>query len=293
MQGQTIALVREEDDKDQRVKEVYRDIKESLRIPFVNVLFQAYAAVPRFLDFTWRRLRPSMLSLRFVDQATSIGSLADRGVGVWNIADHAAELRARNIGEADIRKMREIVDLFHQVDPRLLVIAVAVRLALAGEEVGGAGSSGPPSDEDKEKVGTDFRGINVSKTDERDAPLRVRTILEEIKTSAGLPFVNNDYRAMAAWPDWLEVWWRDCRPVMCDDRYWGLCRELTEAAHQAALMLPHQLNLASDLLDQYGVSAQERQRVAAVNLVFCETLPGLILNMAIARRGLAARPQNP
>ncbi len=283
---QMIPLVRENDEKDDRVKEVYRDIKESLRIPLVNVIFQAYATVPRFLDFTWRRLRPNMLALPFVEQASKIGTLADHGVTTWQISDHAAELRSRNIGEADLRKMREIVELFHQVDPRLLIIALAVQLALAGEEVGGTGSHGPPPDDDKGRIGADFRGMTVHMADEKEAPLRVRTIYDEIKTLTGLPFINTDYRAMGAWPDWLEVWWKDCKLVQQDARYTALCEDLREAATEAAVLLPHQLNLSHDLLEQYRVNAGDRRRLAEVNRVFCKLLPGLVVNMAIARRGL-------
>ena len=44
---------------DEKVIEVNRDLKRSLRVPVVPSLFQAYAAWPRFLDAVWRRLRPS------------------------------------------------------------------------------------------------------------------------------------------------------------------------------------------------------------------------------------------
>jgi hypothetical protein len=168
----------------------------------------------------------------------------------------------------------------------LLIIAHAVNLALAGEEVGGAGSSGPPPNEDMNKIGTDFRGVSIQFVDEREAPLRVRTIYEEIKSAGGVPFVLNDYRAMGAWPDWLEIWWKDCKPVLRAPQYTTICEKLESAATQAAVLIPHQLNLAHALLDQYGVNIDERRRMAEVNRLFCRLLPGLIVNIALARRGL-------
>ena len=54
----SVTLVREADASDDRIKEVYRDIKESLRVSLVDVMFQAYASNPKFLDYAWRRLRP-------------------------------------------------------------------------------------------------------------------------------------------------------------------------------------------------------------------------------------------
>src|SRR5579864_6804400 len=211
---QTIGLVRENDVADEHVRETYRDVKESLRLPLVDVMFQAYATVPRFLEFTWRRLRPSVLAMPFIERAAEIGAHADRGTSAWSIGDHAGELRARNVSEADLRKMRELADMFHQVNPKLAVIAQAVRLALAGEAIGGGGSTGPPLPFDRERTPHDFRGIPVQLAEEREAPLRVRTIYEEIKSATGVGFLETEYRAMGAFPDWLEVFWNDCKPLL-------------------------------------------------------------------------------
>ena len=276
-----VPLAREADATDERVKEAYRDIKESLRVSLVDAMFQAYASQPKFLDYAWRRLRPSMLAPPFIAQAHRIGEIADEAVTSWPITDHAASLHARNYGENDLRKLREIVELFHTVNPKLLIIANALRVALTGEPIGGGGVPHPPDHADKDKLVRDFRGLQVPMADEREAPLRVRTSFEEISRATGLSFVSTEHRAMGAYPDWLDVFWTDSRPLLNDIRRRELVDRLDTAAQEAARQLPYPLH----------IGAGEFPEMPRINDAFCALLPGLIVDTAVARRALGPDPQ--
>lgn len=286
----TVRFVRENEVDDERVREAFRNVKASLRMPVVNGIFQAYATSPRFLDVVWRRLRPSLLAVSFVERSRRLAALAESGIAGWPISDHAALLHARNLGEGDLRRMRDVADLFRQVNPKLLIVALAVDGALAGETVGGVGSPGPRHPGDSDDIGYDYRTLALPAVEEGEAPLRVRTIFEDLKAVTGAPFVAGDYRAMATSPDWLEVWWRDCKPAISDPRYAALCRAIMDEAMSAANELPYRLTLSQALLAGNDVDAAERARIAAVNKVFCDMLPGLIVNTAIARKGLGPQP---
>jgi Halocarboxylic acid dehydrogenase DehI len=282
----TIPLVRESDSSDERIREAFRDIKATLRVPLVSQIFQAWATVPRFLDYTWRRLRPNVLAWNFVEQARNIEALAERIVSAWPGGDHVAALRESNVSEADVLRMREISSMFADLDPKLLAIAHAVRLALSGTQIGGGGASGRQPAGDIERLSRDNRGLSVPLVEDRDASQRVRTVLEDLKTSLGLSLVPNDYRAIAAFPDWLEVWWRDCKTSLGAPRYAALLREVDQAGINAARALPYRLNLADELLLRSEVSAEDRARIARITEAFCEMMPGVVINMAVAQRGL-------
>ena len=274
-------LVREGESADERVKEVYRDLKESLRVSLVDAMFQAYASTPKFLDYAWRRLRPSMLAPPFIEQARKLGELADDGVDGWPISDHAGALHSRNYGESDLRRLREIVELFHTENPKLLIIASALRVALTGEPIGGGGVFHPPDHVDRDKLVRDFRGLHVPMAVEREAPLRVRNTFEEIQRGTGLPFVSTQYRAMGAYPDWLDVFWTDSRPLLSDVRRRELSGRIDRAAQDAARQLPYPLH----------ISAADFPEMVRINDVFCALLPGLLIDTAVARRGLGPEPQ--
>lgn len=276
----TIALVREADAADERVKEAYRDVKESLRVSYVDVLFQAYAGDPKFLDQAWRRLRPSMLAPPFVAVSASVGQQADRQTLAWPVSDHAAALHARNYGENDVRKLREIVDVFWSTTPKLLVIANAIRFALSGEPIGGAGVPASQAHVERDRLVRDYRGVRIPAVDEREAPLRVRTAFDELQRSTGLPFVDTAHRAMGAYPDWLEVVWADTKPTYGTPHRERACAAIDALAREAAKSVPYPLNLSADA---YAPMAE-------VNDAFCAALPGLLVDIAIARRGLGTEP---
>ena len=282
---QSIPLVRETEATDERAREAFRDIKSALRVPLVNLIFQAWAAYPRFLDVTWRRLRPSVLTVEFGELAGSIDAKVRAGTDGWPIANHADLLRARAVGENELQRMREIVELFTQVNPKLAILANAVDVALSRMPVGGVGTKGPHREEERERP-KEFRGVRFSLIDERDAPPRVRAIYEDMKATLGLPFIETEYRAMASYPDWLEVWWKDCKPLTRDEKYSQLGRELAKAAIEAAKLLPHRLYLSDDLIESCEIDETKRQELRRINGTFVRLLPGLIMNLEVARRGL-------
>lgn len=285
-----IPLVKEADATDDGVREAFREIKNSLRVPVVNVLFQAYAAMPKFLEIAWRRLRPSVLTAQFGERALQIGALAEQTASGWNVRDHNALLHARAIGNVEMRRMREIVDLFRLVNPKLLIIAHAVDRALRGEAINGTGTAGPSHDHHYGHGVKEFRATPMPLSDERDWPPRVRAIYDEMKAAFRWPFVSNEYRAMSAYPDWLEVWWKDCKACLNDPRYPAAERELGAAAAAAAQALPHRFILSDDLLERNGIEGAKREELMRSNATFLSVLPRSILNMEIARRGLGAEP---
>ena len=61
------------------------------------------------------------------------------------------------------------------------------------------------------------QGTSVKVLDEKDATGKVITIYEDIKTTLGIDFVPNMYRALAVNPDYLEMTWRKVQAVMGED----------------------------------------------------------------------------
>ncbi len=283
----TIPLVKESDVTDDGIREAYREIKNWLRVPAINALFQTYAATPHFLEVAWRRLRPSVLTPAFNEQAAHVGLLAERHVAGWQIGDHAMQLRGRAVAAADLQRMRTIADLFHVVNPKLLIIAHAIGIALGGRTIAGTGA-GPSHVHHYASEVKEFRAVALTLSEERDAPPRVRAILDEVKAALGSGVVSSEYRALASYPDWLEVWWKDCKALLREADYQAARRGIGDAGERAAEELPHQFALGADLLERNDIDESGRAQLRERNAVFIELLPALILNMEIARRGLGA-----
>ena len=61
------------------------------------------------------------------------------------------------------------------------------------------------------------QGTSVKVLDEKDTTGKAITIYEDIKTTLGIDFVPNMYRALAVNPDYLEMTWRKVQSVMGED----------------------------------------------------------------------------
>jgi hypothetical protein len=282
-----VRLVQETEAEDERAIEVYRDLKHSLRVPVVASLFQAYAAWPRFLDALWRRLRPSLLAASFLERSQIISNAAVDSISVWPVTDHASALSIRHSAR-EVARMRDLVELYHHLNPKLLIIASAVDGALANGVIGGLGNTGPRKPGASYDIGYDHRTVSVAFSNEREAPLRVRSIFEDMKATADIAWIDAEHRAIATSPDWLEIWWRDCKPTYADPRRAEIRDRLRAQGRAAAGELPYRLALSADLLSDLGLQAPEREQITQTNRVFCESLPGLIIDTAIARKGLGA-----
>ena len=57
----------------------------------------------------------------------------------------------------------------------------------------------------------------VKVVEEKDATGKVKKIYEEIRTTLGIDFVPNMYKALAVNPDYLETTWKKVRAVMGED----------------------------------------------------------------------------
>jgi AhpD family alkylhydroperoxidase len=74
--------------------------------------------------------------------------------------------------------------------------------------------------QDKENEMTadvDVQSASVSVVEEKDATGKASKIYEEIKTTLGIDFVPNMYKALAVNPDFLEMTWRKVQAVMGHD----------------------------------------------------------------------------
>ena len=124
--------------------------------------------------------------------------------------------------------------------------------------------------------------------DERDAPFRGRAIFESIKTTLALPYLPSDYRAMGAYPEWLDVWWRECKIHIEHARDATLREELAADAIERARQTPYRVRLSADILANYRITEPERRRLLDATREVCNVMPQQCINVAVARRGLTS-----
>ena len=184
------------------VQEVYEDIRNRLRVPFVNFIFRVLANYPEYLEFAWHRISPHLLTQQFELLADDLrtralpGAISERSEIDWS-------------GLGDLDQIRKFTDTIHYALPKLLLVATALDEGLGGK----SGISAEVNSYPVEPGVAEGTGV-VSMVSPEEADTGLRALLEEIKTRHGHPGVASYYRGLANWPGFLRAVWGELDPVI-------------------------------------------------------------------------------
>jgi len=112
------------------VERVYHEIKQSLRVTGVNLNFRAWAGYEKFFPVMWDAMRPTVETRAFEEAADQVRAEAARAAETLGRLDAASQVQ---LGESQAYQIKAALDLYHYVNPKLLVFTSAVKLALNGE----------------------------------------------------------------------------------------------------------------------------------------------------------------
>lgn len=273
-----LPLVRETDASG-RTLEIYREIKEALGVPHVNLIFQACGAYPRFLDLMWKALRPAVETPQFFQHADRLGAEAYTRVhNYFLIPDLCSSIREIQFSSGAQHELTDVVELFHYNNPLLLLIT---GLLLQAFEDGPTLRRSAPTGT-AHPVITD-KPVQVT---EESAPPAIRKIYDDIKRTFGLTFLNTDYQALARWPDFLSLYWNAFKPVATSPLYGESRHALRESALALASDLPNAPQLSVEHMQDAGLEDEEISAAIHITEEFLENLSGLVLNVAFAKIAL-------
>lgn len=288
--GNKLKVVRESEVQG-RIAEIYQEVKQALGVPQVNVVFQAYALYPRFLERLWEAAKPIVCCQEFFDLGERIGAEAyTRMHNYFVIPDLCAEITDQGLSADARQELTVMVELFHYNNP-LLLLLTAAQLQAFETRIGRSGRSSNPADH---PVFTEKPVL----IEEDGAPPAIRRIYDDIRRTFGLPMVNTDYRAFARWPDFLESYWPVLKGIAQSPVYQESQQGMRESAWNLVRELPAPLDLTASQLIDDGLSDDEVSDLFRITELFVRALSGLVLNIAVAKIGLeggnrqARRPEH-
>lgn len=213
------------DEAGEDIAAVYEDIRNRLRVPFVNFLFRALANYPAYLDFAWGRVSPYLLSADFERAADELRRRAlvepvPEGPGL------------DRVGPEDLAKVRAFTDTIHYVLPKLLLVATAFDEGLGGAT--GAEDSPPNAVEPGVAEGT----FALPMVSSEDADSELAAVFGRIRELHGHPDVASYYRGLANWPALLEGLWSRLESIVGSEPYEERKRELLARSREVVLGMP-------------------------------------------------------
>lgn len=268
-----------ESEADSEVLEIYGEIKHALGLPYVNPMFQALAAYPKYFRVLWNALHPDLETREFFSLAQRLAAEAYTRVhNYFHVPNLILKLQEMEFSRGAQEELRDVIDLYLYNNSVLLLIAAA---QMQGFE--NPSSTPRPASVPAEHPTHPERPILV---DERIAPPETRRIYEDIKKTMGSPILNTSYINFGRWPDFLREYWAALKPVMLTPLYEQNREALRSSGMALATELPRPLPLSPIQLEDAGVSQGDLDAVIHINDFFLEQLSKQLLNISFAKIGL-------
>lgn len=255
------------------IERVYHEIRQVLRVTGVNLNFRTWAGYETFLPAMWDAVRPNAETRAFEDAADRVRAEAAGAAETLGRLNAAAEA---GLGESQTFHVRTALDLYHYINPKLLVLTAAVRFALAGETIGKDGNAAAETELIDRGPPAGMYPMAMEAEDPDDD--RLKELFADIRQTLALPSVNSDYRTLALWPDYLSAAWDRLKPIVQRREHQQAADQLRETARSLARDLPRPLELTRDRVEELG---EDAEAVVETTERFEQLLPGLILNVAL------------
>jgi hypothetical protein len=262
----------DEHEAEGEVERVYHEIRQTLRVTGINLVFRIWARYEKFFPAMWETIRANAATRIFEDASDAVRAQAVRaadGLGRLNVS------KSVKLGESQAYQIKAALDLYHYINPKLLLIVSAVRLALAGEH------------EQELIEGAKFVELIEGGVPEKMYPMemvsedpkedKLQEVFSDIKRTLAIGSINSDYRTLALWPDYLVEGWRRMNPFLLTKEYVEAAHEVRQKARAGAFELPYPV-ISREGLEETGEDFAEIMDTAQK---FENLLAPLILNIAL------------
>lgn len=215
-----------------KLAELYDDIHCTLRVPWVAFGIRVMSQFEHFVPAAWAALKPQ-ISTRYAEEGADKVREAAIIPGPAP-ADPTPALRASGWSEGEIVRLKATLDGLNYGNPKYLILISAWNEAWHGRDAGGRTGKRLDSAQ-SERLPYGFpQGVEKFHLIEPDAAGEdVQILLRDIRDAYLHHGPASDYRVLAAWPDYLEMAFRDAlKPVALSAEYEETTRRIRKIARE-------------------------------------------------------------
>jgi hypothetical protein len=244
----------------------------------VPILYQAYAAVPKFLEFHWEAFRPAVQTKGFFRMGERLAAEAYTRAQSYFPIPGLRELRESGLSnetECEIGSLIRALEYYQYLDPLLILITVAQMQALDG--VVGSVEQQVEQGSPKSIAGApDLADV------ERTTPALQR-IWEERRRTLDLAFIPDEHRAAAMWPGIYQQCWNSMAELVASPLYADCQYRIGESAWGLVRDLPMQIETDISRLLEAGLTDEEISFLARANESLIGAFTGMLLDVTFMR----------
>ena len=105
---------------------MFAEVKAALGMPYVSLLYKAYAAYPKFLDLHWQAFKPVVETQEFFDLAGRLRAEAyTRMHNYFRLPDLCAQLTEESFSPGAQHELTRLIETLHASNPPVLLLAAA------------------------------------------------------------------------------------------------------------------------------------------------------------------------
>ncbi len=258
---------------------IFDEVRHSLGVPAVPTLYQAYAAVPEFLELHWQALGPVLKTRQFFHMGERLAAEAyTRAQSYFAIPDlrvaHEPDFTSDG-RDSEVGALVRALEYYQYLDPLLTLITVIQMQAFDGA----VGSLG---DEVENGDPTWFGRAPELAPSEGPSP-GLQRIWEKRRRALDLAFVPDEHRAAAMWPGIYQQCWSALKDLVASPLYADCQYRIGESAWGLVGALPVQVETDISRLIEAGVTHEQICFLVQVNESLIGAFTGLLLDVTFMR----------
>jgi len=259
--------------------QTYQDYKQVFQVPWVGVVSMAYAHYPHFFNTWYRGLREVVESKAYVECANTLRRHIETAINQLDPQPIRQRLREKGYSARELSQIEEAIEFFSHGNFAQIPAVFAARALLEGIETG-AGNATVEKFEGRHSIDVQTPFILM---EPHHVTAETTALYQDIMDTLQLPFVNTDYRALARWPTYFDMAWKDLRDHVDTPAYNQITLDLHNRICEAVEQLPNPNTLTS-----VNIIAAARQdgnvdEIVEMTKLFTYLLPGLVTNIAYFR----------
>jgi hypothetical protein len=249
----------------------------ALRAPVVPELFGRLTATPYYLAHVWPVLEASIETAGFLGSALYLADMALDAVEEVYEPVVTRETLGATLPAEDLDAVESTLDVFHYLQPQVLLAGAALAEAFERPAVGGSGRAERREPRPREQAHLQA----VLPEPVVDAPL-----LAEIAETLQLPGAPQLYGILAHWPSYLDASWDELQHLAAYPDFRRRGRALYYYARSGARFLAEPLRADATALREAGVSDDEVEAARSIVDASVPALATMVMHCTAMRLAL-------
>jgi hypothetical protein len=252
---------------------VREDIRQTLRVGWMDPAIEAIAPVPAFFTAAWSAIRPNV-GKSFLLLARALRTEAADAV---RAAMDPPDLRQRlrdELSEEELRRVEDSVRAAQLAASKIQIVVHALARAVRRERIPGTGREEPPV---RRGVPDWQRWMSF-----QPPPEEAKPVLRDAAAAFELAGAPGAVRLLARWPAALRTVWAEVDRRRAAPAWTAAATRLRRTVLSGISTLPHPVELQWTALRARGFGEPERQRLSEVLATIDASMPGQTLTAALA-----------